>query len=147
MRELYHYRSSGLPNIWLDGGVIVTETPHGPATAIHDLDGLHHAIAMNIISDPAPMTAAEFRFIRIELDLSQKTVASLLKTEEKNVQRWETGKVKLPGPASVALGTYYLGKHEVPEIADLMDRMAELDRALVEMRTFRMEGDHWEAAA
>lgn len=147
MDEMFHYDTCGLPNIYLDGGVTVHDTPHGPATSIADLDGLHHLIAMDIINDPAPMSPEEFRFLRIELDLSQRALAAILQTEEKNVQRWETGNTKLPGPATVALVGYYLSRRNYPDIAALMDHLAELDRKIVEMRTFRLEDDHWESAA
>ncbi len=143
----YHYLESGLDNIWLQGGVTEHNTPEGQAVSITNIDELHHMIAMHIIEDPSLMTGLEFRFIRIELDLSQRSVARLLKTEEKNVQRWETGKSALPGPAGVALAQYYQGKHKHSEFAELMDRIAELDRELTEIRLFSAQGDHWVAAA
>lgn len=148
MEGLFHYKTSGLPNIWLDGGVEQTETPYGPATSIADLDGLHQLIAEDIINSPSVMTRHEFKFLRRELDLSQRALAGILKTEEKTVGRWETGETKeIPGPAAAALGAYYLATMAHEDIAKTMKEIAELDREIVERRTFRMEGDHWETAA
>lgn len=147
MEGLFHYKTSGLPNIWLDGGVESTETPYGPATSIADLEGLHRLIAEDIIHSPGIMSGEEFKFLRRELNLSQRALAAILKTEEKNISRWETGENKVPGPAAAAIGAYYLATMEHDDIAKTMKEIADLDRAMVEMRMFRMEGDHWETAA
>lgn len=151
MTELYHYTECGLPNVWLDGGIVVNQTPYGATTSIAALDSLHHEIAMDIISRATCMTGAEMRFLRIELDLSQRALARMLKTSEKNIQRWEknrTGEVS-NGPACVALGALYVGMRSDEEFRELMQRVAEIDREISEMEhnmNFRLEGEHWEAA-
>ncbi|MEI4235033.1 hypothetical protein [Roseovarius sp. D22-M7] len=147
MQEVFHYKTAGLPNVWLQGGVEFVETPYGPATKIENLEDLHRLIAEDIINRPGVMTREEFRFLRRELDVSQRALAGILKTDEKNVSRWETGETKVPGPAAAALGAFYLATTKHDDIAETMKEIAELDREIVEMRTFRMEGDHWETAA
>lgn len=149
MKQLYHYVDSGLPNIWLDGGVETTETEYGQATSIANLDDLHHEIAMDIISSPGRMTGAEFRFIRIELDLSQRVLAGCIKSTEKNVQRWETDREKLVnGPACIAISALYVAKKSDEDFRKLMDAVAELDGQIIELqdREFKLTNDHWEAA-
>ena len=149
MTQLYNYIDSGLPNIWLDGGVEVTRTEYGPATSIANLDSLHHEIAMDIIGTPGPMTGAEFRFLRIELDLSQKVLAHCIKSTEKNVQRWEAAREKVvPGPAGFAIGALYVAKKSDEKFRELMDTVSELDSQITELqhRKFRLTDDHWEAA-
>lgn len=111
----YHYTDSGLDNIWLVGGVEHHDTPYGPATSIHDVDDLHQVIARDIIDSPN-MTGQEFRFLRIELDLSQKVLAQLLKATVQQVHRWENGKSEIPGPAQVALAGYYLEANDPDKI-------------------------------
>ncbi len=149
MPKLYHYEDSGLPNIWLDGGVEVTETPYGPATSIANLDNLHHEIAMDIIGTLGPVTGAEFRFLRIELDLSQRVLAQCIKSTEKNVQRWESARDKdVPGPAGFAIGALYVAKKSDEKFRELMDAVSELDTEITELqhREFRLTDNHWEAA-
>lgn len=151
MTELYHYTDCGLPNVWLDGGVVVNETPYGNTTSIVALDDLHHQIAMDIIARANAMTGAEMRFLRIELDVSQRTLAQLLKTSEKNIQRWEKnrdGKVS-SGPACVALGMLYVGMRSNEDLRKLVKDVVELDREISELEhemSFRLDGEHWEAA-
>ncbi len=151
MTKLYHYIDCGLPNVWLDGGVEVKETPYGTTTSIAALDNLHHEIAMNIIARENCMTGAEMRFLRIELDFSQRRLAKILKTSEKNIQRWEknrNGEVT-NGPACVALGALYVGMHSDEEFRKLVQSLADIDREISELvhnMNFRLDGEHWEAA-
>jgi len=143
--ERYHYTDSGLDNVWLVGGVERIETPHGPATSIHDLDELHHALAMDIIASDR-MSGQEFRFLRVELELSQKALAHLLKAKEQQIHRWENDKHAIPGPAQVALSSYYLeSKNPDSRMKDLLDRYAELDTkpGKTAERFFALTNDQW----
>lgn len=145
----YHYTDSGLDNIWLIGGVEFHDTSYGPATSIHDVDDLHRAIAMDIIESPK-MTGPEFRFLRIELDLSQKVIAQLIKASEQQIHRWENGKCEIPGPAQVALAGYYLeATNPEGRMKDHLDRLSQLDTLLdgSEVRSFTLDHDKWTAAA
>lgn len=52
------------------------------------------------------MTAAEFKSIRTRLGLTQSELARALRlgaNGERTVRRWETGKIPVTGPASVAM--------------------------------------------
>lgn len=147
-RTRYHYTDCGLDNVWLIGGVERKDTPYGPATSIHDLDELHHAIALDIVSSKE-MTGAEFRFLRVELELSQKALAGILRASEQQIHRWENGKSEIPGPAQVALSSYYLeSMDESSRMKDLLDRYAELDDMIdyAGDRLFALNNDHWEAS-
>lgn len=147
-QERYHYIDCGLDNVWLIGGVERMETPYGPATSIHDLDELHYAIAMDIISSKK-MKGAEFRFLRMELELSQKGLAEILRATEQQIHRWENDKCEIPGPAQVALSSYYLeSMDEGSRMKDLLDRYAELDNLIDGNgeRLFSLNNDHWESS-
>ena len=66
---MYHYRESGLRNVWLANGYAEQETPYGPGLAIDDLAGLHHAIARGLVAKGGKLTGAELRFLRLEMGL------------------------------------------------------------------------------
>ncbi|MDP5220927.1 hypothetical protein Q5Y75_27455 [Ruegeria sp. 2205SS24-7] len=146
----YHYKDCGLDNIWLVGGVETHETPYGPATSIADLDDLHHAIALDII-DGGDMTGPEFRFIRTELELSQRALADLLNATEQQVHRWETGKTdEIPGPVRTLLGGYYIeATNPESRMKEHLDRLGDLDTRVtaLEYRLFEMTDDHWAPSA
>lgn len=93
----FHYRSCGLDNVYLLNGFEVRELGGSESVAIHDLEGLHRAIAEQLIEKPAPLTGSEFRFLRVEMDFSQKALGNLLGVTDQAVANWEKGQTnKIP---------------------------------------------------
>lgn len=90
----FHYRSCGLDNVYLLNGFEVRELGGSESVAIHDLEGLHRAIAEQLIEKPAPLTGNEFRFLRVEMDFSQKALGNLLGVSDQAVANWEKGQTK-----------------------------------------------------
>jgi len=134
------YADSGLDDVWLFGGVEHHQTPHGPATSIRDIDELHAAIARSISCFRCGhMNGKEFRFLRVELDLSQAALGRLLRATEQQIHRWETGKTRIPGPAQVALCGYYLESRQKGRLKELMETHAELDTAFLAPESKRFE--------
>lgn len=145
--ELYHYKDCGLPNVWLDG-VERVDTPFGPGVSIPAVEQLHTEIGKAIASAAKQMTGPEVKFLRTELDLSQKTLASLLDVTENTVRRWEHGEVAIPGPAQRALAGYYLETVNGGTIRELMLKLAETDRIMTGITlTFGLHNEAWEAEA
>lgn len=145
MENAYHYTDSGLDNIWLVSGFECRETPYGPATSIHEIDDLHRAIGESIVRS-GNMTGPEFRFLRVELDLSQRALAALLKAREQQIHRWENGKAEIPGTAQIAIAAYYLESLDPDSrVKELMDRLAAVDADLtaMQMRVFGQESGEW----
>lgn len=146
---LFHYKDCGLDDIWLSGGVDRIDTPYGPATSIHNIDELHQAIGLSIARS-LEMNAKEFRFLRVELDLSQRALAQLLRTKEQNIHRWETEKCEIPGTAQVALAGYYLETLDPNSRSkELLEELADLDATIsgLEKRIFEAHENSWERAA
>jgi putative transcriptional regulator len=86
---MYRYDTSGLPNVWLRNGYRTRKTANGEAVAIHDVEGLHAAIARVLVESKPHLTGPEFRFIRKNLDLSQARLADILGNDAQAVARWE----------------------------------------------------------
>src|SRR5262245_35533031 len=94
----YHYTESGLDNIWLEDGVVVENDPdYGEVYAIEDVEGLHRVIGHDLVHLPRPLNGAEFRFLRRELDLSQKALAGLIGSNEQSIAKWEKARDKPVG--------------------------------------------------
>src|SRR4030095_4658011 len=89
MKGLYHYTLCGLDNIWLVNGYKHHDTAYGPGVAVEDVDGLHRAIATDLICGKRDLSGKELRFLRKGLDLSQEGLAMLLGTTAQTVARWE----------------------------------------------------------
>ncbi len=105
---VYHYVESGLDNVHLENGFRLLETSHGTAVSIEDVHGLHAAIGRCLIDAATPLTGAELRFLRIEMDLSQRALAGLLGTTEQTLRRYEKGRGQtVPGPVDHLLRVLY----------------------------------------
>lgn len=97
---MYRYLGAGLSNVYLKNGFKIVETPFGQGVKIHDIDGLHDALAEAIVHSPEPLSGQEFRFLRNQLELSQAALADLLGTSDQSVARWEKSRnKKIDAPA------------------------------------------------
>ena len=93
----YHYKESGLQNVWLLNGYEAVKTSQGESVVIHDLEGLHTVIGEALCSKKR-LTGTEFRFLRKELELSQGGLGLLLGVSDQAIAKWEkTGKVQVSG--------------------------------------------------
>jgi len=126
LAEPYHYSASGLDNIYLLNGVSVENTGYGPMVTINNMNGLHHAIGLHIIEKPEPMTGAEFRFLRKQMELTQEELAGIMRTSDQTIANYEKGKTLELGPADPYMRWTYL-LHVIPEEtrAEVLKSMAE----------------------
>ena len=125
----YHYRQCGLEDVFLVNGFVYESTPYGETVRIHDIDGLHYAIGTHLIEDRKELTGAEIRFLRHELDLSQRMLGDLLGKSSQSVARWEKGENAIDQTADRLLRVLYDAKAggKRKEIRDMLERLAELD--------------------
>lgn len=126
---MYHYTDCGLRNVWLKNGYKNWETPYGKGTSISDLDGLHKAIGLHIVRYKHRLSGAEIRFLRGELDLSQRDLASILGVSENSVRAWENSRSRITRPAERLLRALY--KEHVSgdgTVRDLIERISQINR-------------------
>lgn len=127
---MYPYKESGLDNVYLENGFTIRDTPYGMGVSIQDTEGLHKAIGLWLTSCPKRINGAELRFIRLEMELTQKALAGLLGSEEQNVRLWEKARTKsIPGLADRSLrALYFEFVTGDGSIRRLVNRLAELDQ-------------------
>jgi putative transcriptional regulator len=132
----YHYTDSGLDNVWLENGFTIENHPHyGELISITNVRGLHETIARWLIRQPRTLTGAEFRFLRTELDMSQRSLGDLLGVTEQAVAKWEKSRDKPVAnkPAERLLRGVYLEYHDgEPEFSAILDRITKLDAEIAE---------------
>ena len=146
----YQYRHCGLENVYLANGYTIKDTPYGEAISIRDIDGLHCAIGMYLVREKKTLTGPEARFLRHELDFSQRTLGELLNKSNQAVARWEKGKSKIDGPSDRLLRLLYLQRYSkgTSKIKALLERLAELDNQIEELVQFEnVNGWHLRIAA
>lgn len=103
---MHHYLECGLPDVWLVNGYQPLSTPYGDGVAVENVEALHRAIAMHLVQRAEPLTGAEFRFLRIELDLSQARLAAYFGNDAQSVALWEK-RGKIPAWADRFLRAIY----------------------------------------
>lgn len=126
---MHHYVESGLDNIYLVNGFRHADTPYGKGLSIHNVEALHKVIGQSIVDEPRAINGAELRFIRVEMDLTQARLASLLGTEEQTLRRWEKARTKaVPGPADRMLRALYREySGNDGNVRRMVERLAGLD--------------------
>jgi DNA-binding transcriptional regulator YiaG len=96
--------------------------------SIVDADGLHLAIGREIVNSAAFLTGAEFRFLRLEMDLFQRQLAALINADEQAVRRWEKARGKsVKGPGERFMRVLYVQFVGDPSIRQKIERLTELD--------------------
>lgn len=145
---MYHYRECGLRNVWLANGFDSHETAYGPGIAIHDLPGLHRAIARGLINKGGRLTGSELRFLRHEMNLSQARLAALLGNEAQTIALWEKrgGQPKLADRFIRAL--WREQDEGNAHIREMIERLVDTDEGEGEARIVVAQDDAgWKVAA
>jgi DNA-binding transcriptional regulator YiaG len=100
---MYHYQESGLDNVYLENGYHKHKTRYGEGVSIENTEGLHKAIGRWLVSLPKPLDGAELRFLRLEMEATQKHLAEIIGATEQTLRLWEKHRKKsIPGPADRA---------------------------------------------
>jgi DNA-binding transcriptional regulator YiaG len=127
---MYRYTDSGLDNVFLVNGYYEKDTPYGRAVSIEDLDGLHKAIGRWLVNVAKPLNGAEFRFLRHELDLSQKKLGQMMGKSEQAIGRWERAPTKAVDPIADRLiriiYTEWIDGND--PIKELIERLCDQDQ-------------------
>lgn len=97
---MYQYSGCGLFNVFLKNGYEIVKTNYGKGVSIHNLDALHEAIGLAIVENSSAINGAEFRFLRVELGLTQEALAQLIGKDVQSIARCEKGVTKRVDPAS-----------------------------------------------
>ncbi len=131
---MHHYKACGLDNVFLVNGYKV-HPENGNAVSFEDFEGLQKALASFVVDRPRLLTGAEFRFLRNELELSQKALAAVMHKTDQTIANWEKGKTAIPLESDLFLRQYYL--HSIghnTEFKRLLSRLIELDCKEVQLK-------------
>lgn len=146
----YHYTECGLHNVYLMNGYRFIETPRGKSVSIHDIDGLHKAIGLFLVTTKKDLSGEEVRFLRHEMLMSQNTLAKLLGISEQAIRRWENGKISIPKPSEGLLRLLYRDhiNDKDGKIAAILKKIAELESEINEHELFFQDTEEgWKSAA
>lgn len=127
MKDGYLYTESGLTHVWLANGFTLRKSKYGPGVSIHNVGGLHRALARALSQKPL-LTGAEVRFLRKEMGMSQHGLGELLGVTGQTVALWER-KGRLPKSVDRLLRLIYV-EHDkgIAPIVSFIERLNELDQ-------------------
>lgn len=86
---MYHYTLCGLSYIYLKNGYEITQEDGEEYISFHELKDLHRLIGKDIINQAKPMTGEQAKYLRVEMNCSQKQIGNLLGLDAQTVARWE----------------------------------------------------------
>ena len=144
---MYHYTESGLSNVYLVNGFNVEVIDEEEYTSIDDMNGLHRTIALAIVDSNSPLTNEEFKFLRIELNLSQKVLANSFGVNEQTIARYEKNETKIPRTTDASLRSLFMESLDKNNpVGHFLELLAEAEAAAEDIRLEEV-GDHWKVAA
>ena len=140
--DRYHYEDCGLPNVYLQNGFDKRKTSYGDAISIRNVEGLHEAIADHLVLKAGALTADEFRYLRVFLELSQKKLGELFGISDQTIANWEKGNTGVVRAAETLL-RMLVREHRGGNVAvrQFVERVNEADRQ--EHLTFRQSRNAW----
>ena len=145
---MYHYKESGLDNVWLINGYEKHKTSAGPAVSFKDIDRLHLTIARALIEKPSRLAAREFRFLRTELDLSQTALGGIIGASEQAIARWERGITPVPSAEDRLVRALYREHAEgSARIRELVKHLGADDEHEYQRLNLRHDRQAWRVAA
>lgn len=127
---MYHYIECGLSNVWLiDGFVIEHDEDYGELLSISSVHDLHKTIGLYLINEKPELNGEEIRFLRKELNLSQKNLAGLLGVDESSVRNWESDRHVIGKPADRFLRALYKEQvHGGGELKEMIEKLNAQER-------------------
>lgn len=104
---MYHYQECGLSHVWLHDGYTIENSPYGETVSITAVNELHKVIGLYLVENKPELNGEEIRFLRKEMNLSQKNLAGLLGVGETSVRGWEADRGPIGSPTDRLLRAFY----------------------------------------
>jgi len=134
---MYHYTESGLSNVVLANGYNV-----------EIIDGEEYtSIANGIVESNSPLTNEEFKFLRVEMNISQKALGERFDVNEQTIARYEKA-TKVPRITDAALRSLYqesLDKNN--PMGYFLDLLADAEAKEAKEIIMEEVDQHWKIAA
>lgn len=145
---MYHYTECGLSNIVLANGYNVEIIDDEEYTSIDDMNGLHKAIALAIVESNGALTNEEFKFLRVEMNISQKALGERFDVSEQTIARYEK-ETKVPRITDAALRSLYMESQDKNNpMGFFLDMLADTEAKEAAQEIVMEEVDqNWKIAA
>ncbi|HVV94722.1 MAG TPA: helix-turn-helix domain-containing protein [Hyphomicrobiales bacterium] len=132
--EPLHYTACGLDDVYLLNGFRIEETDYGRGIAVENVDALHAAIGLNLVTRRKRLDGKELRFLRKQMDLTQAELALRLGVDAQTVARHEKGETRIDGPTDGLVRFIYIlsfmPREELAELAEQVGALLEADEPM-----------------
>jgi len=147
-KKLYHYTECGLSNIYLSSGYALEIIDGEEYFSVTDFDELHYVIAMDLVNSKYLLSHESFKFLRIEMNLSQKILGEKIGVDQQTIARWEKKQTSIPKLADIVMRALYLelttNKSNINNILQAISDSKESD---LSKKIILEDNEHWEIAA
>lgn len=149
---MYHYTLCGLSYVYLKNGYDITEEHGEKYISFHELKDLHRLIGKDIINQANPMTGEQAKFLRVEMNHSQKQMGNWLGVDAQTVARWEKNTLT-PVDRTIDTSLRALYAESIDEESNtgaLLRLLADTDeKNMLEKREFELQEQqhHWNKVA
>jgi len=146
---MYQYLACGLDNVLLENGYVVQSVDGEEHVSIDALDSLHMAIGLHLVNTSRSLNGKKIRFLRIEMDMSQKAFGLLLDKSDQAVAKWEKGETAIPRADDACLRNLYLESlNKSSRFTEMLNRLNQIDRGIQSNEVvFAADGDQWDKSA
>lgn len=145
MSALYHYKECGLSNVHLKNGYTLETIDGEEYLSIDDLDGLHIAIAIQLVEKSQALTGDEFKFLRQHFNHSRRVLGELLGVDQQTIGRWEKGETSIPKNVDATMRQLFLESiDEDSNLGLLLQKLAAAEAEVMMTDIVLEERDnHW----
>lgn len=149
VREPHHYRACGLDDVYLLNGFTIEETDYGRGVSVHNVEDLHRAIGLRVISNKKPVSAREFRFLRKQMGFTQEQLAKRLRVDGQTVARYEKDQTAIPGSTDAVMRFLYAvylipADQRMQVLTELAEELEERDSKSGRAMYFRQTNHGWD---
>lgn len=143
----FHYRRSGLDNIYLLNGFEPEWVDGERYVTVLDVDGLHKAIGLHLVTYRKTLAPKEIKFLRKTLDLTQAEMGRMIGQSDQQIARWEKGESNISGPADRLLRimfAYEIVQGQVEQLPmEFLRQLDDLDSYPETKVEFFKNGEDW----
>jgi transcriptional regulator with XRE-family HTH domain len=118
----HRYEECGLNNVIIAGIAFVTDDSGDAVIRIPNVNGLHKAIALGIVTRKSMMDGKEMRFLRTEMGMTQAELATMIHREPLTISRWERGESDIDANAETLLRLHAIERLKL----DVSDEISEI---------------------
>lgn len=117
----YHYKESGLPNVYIKGVPVDVCACGEEYIRIPGIDKIDRLIGEKLLAKEQQLTGAEIKFLRKWLDLTSEELAATIGVGRATVSRWENNKTPIHKLTDRVIRLYVAGVKGVTQQIDRDD--------------------------